>query len=398
MNGAHLAWTLLVASASLNIWLLLPNDRSRCDAMIVWPLESSTSVAVPENEPLSLGRALSAASNHRGQATSSTSTMQDCASVACPALFGEGTPVERGLSTLVPWPPDTRIRVHPPHSMLELTQLLYGASATVGEPYRGFSNPFGKRPDLNYEWTQLKESILEQAWALLPHRGKHARLVVEVGSFVGRSSVLIGNWLRKRQSTFEGAGRAHNSHTVPLLCVDTWTGDVGMTLNQVYPEKIAKKHGHPTLYHTWLLNIIASNLTEQVLPLVAPSLLGARVLDFLRLSIDVLYLDSAHEFRETFMELGAYWPLIRPGGLLIGDDLNWRAVSHDAQLFARTHNLTLSSFDGCHEKLISSAKAMLCVWYLRKPEDARLKGAPLNRRPQLREWRDGRWVSGQTDG
>lgn len=83
----------------------------------------------------------------------------------------------------------------------------------------------------------------------------------------------------------------------------------------------------PTLYHQWLLNVISANLTEHVLPLVAPSLMGARVLDYLRLSVDVLYLDSAHELRETFMELTAYWPLIRPGGVLLGDDFNWRAVS-----------------------------------------------------------------------
>ena len=82
----------------------------------------------------------------------------------------------------------------------------------------------------------------------------------------------------------------------------------------------------PTLYHQWLLNVISANLTEHVLPLVAPSLMGARVLDYLRLSVDVLYLDSAHELRETFMELTAYWPLIRPGGVLLGDDFNWRAV------------------------------------------------------------------------
>lgn len=63
-----------------------------------------------------------------------------------------------------------------------------------------------------------------------------------------------------------------------------------------------------------------------MLPLVAPSLMGARVLDYLRLSIDVLYLDSAHELRETFMELTAYWPLIKPGGVLLGDDFNWKAV------------------------------------------------------------------------
>ena len=43
------------------------------------------------------------------------------------------------------------------------------------------------------------------------------------------------------------------------------------------------------------MQVMAHNLTERVLPLVAPSLMGARVLDFLRLAVDVLYLDSAHE-------------------------------------------------------------------------------------------------------
>ena len=62
----------------------------------------------------------------------------------------------------------------------------------------------------------------------------------------------------------------------------------------------------PTLYHTWLLNMIAANLTERVLPLVAPSLLASRVLEFRRIAADVIYLDSAHEMHETFLEL-VWW-------------------------------------------------------------------------------------------
>lgn len=81
-------------------------------------------------------------------------------------------------------------------------------------------------------------------------------------------------------------------------------------------------------------------------------------------------MDSAHEMRETFSEIVAYWPLVAPGGLLLGDDFNWAAVSHDAQLFARTHGTELSSFDGCHQRLILPPprfKGSLCVWYMRKP-------------------------------
>lgn len=278
---------------------------------------------------------------------------------------------------MIPFHPDSRYRLHPPKTMLELTQLLYGKNARIGEPFLDFTNPFQRIPNLRYEWTQLTNRKLEQAWEILPDRGKHVQLVVEVGSFLGRSSTLIGNFLRQRDLASSNGARV-----TPLLCIDTWLGDVGMALGQTYKEVMGQRNGHPTLYHLWLVNMIAGNLTERVLPFVAPSMLGAKVLDFLRIAIDVVYLDSAHEIHETFMELSFYWHLVRPGGLIIGDDFNWFAVAHDVMLFARAHNLTVASFDGCHTDLLTGAKGGLCVWYLRKPLTERVKGF-VERRPQL---------------
>ena len=304
------------------------------------------------------------------------STMLDCASVACPRQFQPSSKVDTGMSVLLPYAADSRFRLHPPKSMLELTRLFYGPSARLGEPYLQFTNPFQRQPNLKYEWTQLTAKILDQAWDLLPARGSKARLVVEVGSFIGRSSSLIGNWLRQRDAAYG------DERVTPLLCIDTWLGDVGMLLGQIYPQEMGRHFGQATLYHVWLLNMMAANLTERVLPLVAPSLLGARVLDFLRVGIDVIYLDSAHELRETFIELTYFWPLLRPGGMLIGDDFNWRAVAHDVLLFARTHGLSVASFDDCHSALLTAAKGGLCVWYLQKPANERVKGN-IDRRPQL---------------
>ena len=79
--------------------------------------------------------------------------------------------------------------------MLELTQLLYGDQATVGEPYKEFENVWHRAPSLKYEWTQISESMLEQVWAMLPMAAA-TLLVVEVGCS-WRSSVLGGGWLRR---------------------------------------------------------------------------------------------------------------------------------------------------------------------------------------------------------
>jgi len=71
----------------------------------------------------------------------------------------------------------------------------------------------------------------------------------------------------------------------------------------------------------------------------------------------------------TFFEIAAYWAQLAPGGILLGDDLNWAAVMHDAQMFTRIHQTVLNSFNGCHEQLMQarSSKGTLCVWYMQKP-------------------------------
>lgn len=73
----------------------------------------------------------------------------------------------------------------------------------------------------------------------------------------------------------------------------------------------------------------------------------------------------------TFVEIDAYWAQLAPGGVLLGDDLNWASVMHDAQLFSRINGVEIKSFDGCHEQLMPPvSKGTLCVWYMQKPAAA----------------------------
>ena len=164
--------------------------------------------------------------------------MADCASAACPRDFSPSPKIDPGRAAYRPFVADTRFQPHAPHSMLELTRLIYGQAARLGEPFIGYDNPFGRKPDLSYEWTQITEPKLDAALRLL---GGRVRLVVEVGSFVGRSSALIGRWLasldlgpRARADVghrLRGRG-AHEPAPGMLLCIDTWLGDVGMVLGR----------------------------------------------------------------------------------------------------------------------------------------------------------------------
>ena len=205
--------------------------------------------------------ALDASSRRLGADVSTD--MQDCASVACPLLFKEAAPaINLGAATFSSTQKrggSRKLRA-PPATMLELTRKLYGPEAQIGEPYLRYSNPYNKVRDESYKWTQVNEHVLESAFEVVGHP---VRFIVEVGSFTGGSATQIGTFVRNRDLQ------------TPVLAMDTWEGDVTMALGK-YKNFMDKRHGQPQLYHQFLVNMIARNLSTTVLPFMVPSLVGAR--------------------------------------------------------------------------------------------------------------------------
>lgn len=127
-----------------------------------------------------------------------------------------------------------------------------------------------------------------------------------------------------------------------------------MWVNKVVWEHLAvTEDGRPTVYYQFLGNIIATNLTKIVLPVSMSSIIGARFLQTYRFRPQLIYLDAAHEQGETLIELALYWHILRPGGVLFGDDYSWLSVRCDLKKFTYMHNLTI-------EHIAST-------WLLKKP-------------------------------
>merc|ERR1719324_129154 len=85
---------------------------------------------------------------------------------------------------------------------------------------------------------------------------------------------------------------------------------------------------------------------KHIIPLVATSIVGARFLMALGLTPDTIFLDSAHEVDETFMELTLYYNVLAEGGVIFGDDISWESVHHDVTRFALKHGLKLMTSRG----------------------------------------------------
>ena len=131
-------------------------------------------------------------------------------------------------------------------------------------------------------------------------------LIVEVGSFVGESAIFMADYLGNRDSA--------------VLCVDTWYG--GIDHYKGAPEKINMHFGRPDLFYRFMSNVIAKGESGKIVPLALDSQNAARLLKNMGIAPDLVYVDASHEFEDVFRDLVSYWELIKPGGVMLVDDLS----------------------------------------------------------------------------
>ena len=92
----------------------------------------------------------------------------------------------------------------------------------------------------------------------------------------------------------------------------------------------------------FLANCKYSGFENKILPINATTSVGIKLLQRLftqkRISYlpNYIYLDSAHEKDETFIELSLCWNCLTSNGILFGDDWSWDAVREDVIKFSNT--------------------------------------------------------------
>lgn len=219
-------------------------------------------------------------------------------------------------------------------------QILFGKKRPT--IYENWPNYFKKNVTYGYR-THLTSSIIK---SIIQHITNKSRLnlnfVVEVGSFTGMSAVSMGKLMTE-----------HDLHPL-ILCIDTWLGDMNMWINKEVYEYLSPINGRPQVYEQFLANVIGHNLTKIILPFSTTSILGARFLHIFNFHPQAVFLDSAHEQGETLIELALFWPLIQPGGILFGDDWDWKTVRCDVKKFAYYRQLQIEIIEGF-------------VWCIKKP-------------------------------
>ena len=161
--------------------------------------------------------------------------------------------------------------------------------------------------------------------------------IVECGSMLGGSAIRMAETLK------------NNNKTTEIICIDPFTGDVNMWdweknggMGRGGWRFLRLENGIPTIYKRFLANCKYSGFEDKILPINTTTSVGIKLLQrlFNQNRIDTLpnyiYLDSAHEKDETFIELSLCWNCLINNSILFGDDWNWEAVREDVIKFSNT--------------------------------------------------------------
>ena len=146
------------------------------------------------------------------------------------------------------------------------------------------------------------------------------KTVIELGSFLGLSTDFIAKRLPP-------GGK--------LYAVDHWLGSVE------HQGRQDVAHLLPTLYDQFLSNMIYTKNTETVVPVKMTTVEASSFLE--EIEADIIYVDAAHDEASVYTDLTLYYPLLKEGGVMCGDDWGWPTVQKAVVRFANERGIRIHS-------------------------------------------------------
>ena len=163
------------------------------------------------------------------------------------------------------------------------------------------------------------------------------KLIIEVGTWKGASAAHMLELCKELQIDAQ------------IICIDTWLGsnDV-MWTNPAFRSSLKLVGGYPTIFKQFIFNMTKLGLMNSVFPLPMTSSAAYFLLKQFNLQADLIYIDAGHEHDEVLLDLNYYFELLRPGGIMFGDDYShsWPGVISAVNKFASDRALLLEAGDG----------------------------------------------------
>jgi len=156
---------------------------------------------------------------------------------------------------------------------------------------------------------------------------------------------LIPGWFSFKQEYDQAIARADsNSHNVFVECgaykgkstsymaVEVANSDKPITFYTIdtfqgSEEHFRKGHDVSNLYWKFENNVVP--VREWINVIAKPTTEAAKT--FQDQSIGFLFLDASHTYEDVVADIYAFWPKLKSGGMLAGDDYSWDSVKRAVQ-------------------------------------------------------------------
>ncbi len=191
-------------------------------------------------------------------------------------------------------------------------------------PYQDF--PLGQYAEDLSGWGSQSVAFDELMARVKPRR------IIEVGTWKGGSAIHMALVAKKLGLAPE------------IVCVDTWLGAVEFWTDQKDPERylaLQCRNGYPTIYYQFVANVIHQKCEDLITPFPQTATIAALWFRRYGIKADLIYIDGSHEEEDVYADLVSYWDLLRPGGILVGDDWGWDGVRLAATRFAKEQGLAV---------------------------------------------------------
>ena len=167
--------------------------------------------------------------------------------------------------------------------------------------------------------------------------------------------VEIGSW-KGRSTSFMAVEIANSGKSIQFDCVDTWKG------SDEPKHRVDKDVRAGRLFDVFCANIApvrhGVNIVRKASVVAAACYADA--------SLDFVFIDAAHDYRNVTEDIRAWFPKLKSGGMMAGDDYLFKGVNQAVREVFPNHRVARGSGNGCQwiaRRTESELTVVLWLWH-----------------------------------
>jgi predicted O-methyltransferase YrrM len=169
----------------------------------------------------------------------------------------------------------------------------------------------------------------------------YSHVVDKASSLQPSTFVEIGCW-KGKSTSYMAEQIMLSGKPITFHCVDTWRGTTTESHHQLDPDV-----ANDRLFEVFTANM--SPFAGYYQPIRSLSVEAAA--QFGNNSLDFIYIDASHEYKDVVDDINAWMPKLKAGGIIAGDDYNSPDVSRAVHDTIRGVNV-LNRFTWAHTKKV----------------------------------------------